>query len=292
MRTPNIFRRWWDRQNERNAIKNDLIAFSKDCLLAVGRHVPDARRPRVRGVWYGDPTHSRIVWTDGAGRKWRWPLFILFSVCQKTPDERDLIIEKSLRNLLSPPPVSQWREPEFRTAEQVAQRLLALFAVVWRADEREDVAVEGIAWAEQNDVIALLSPAEALYLGQAQRPAHQDLVNFSWRAEAIVPLAWALGGMPELPPSCQRADIWAIPLVQVAKAAPADFVANACLRSLDEVADEEHRLQDEHWHVHDAQLRGRPTPAHLDAGVVTERRYALSWMVGYGESWDDVPVNT
>ncbi|WZB73714.1 hypothetical protein WJ972_20260 [Achromobacter insuavis] len=109
-----IFRRWWDRQNERNAIKNDLIAFSKHCLLAVGRHVPDARRPRVRGVWYGDPTHSRIVWTDGAGRQWRWPLFILFSVCQKTPDERDLIP----RNRGAPS--ESMREP----ASEVTQRQL------------------------------------------------------------------------------------------------------------------------------------------------------------------------
>lgn len=118
-----------------------MIAFPKHCLLAVGCHVPDARRLRAREVWYGDPTCSRIAWTDGAGRKWRWP-------------------------------------------------------------------------------------------------------------------------------------------------------PNARLRSLHVVAAEKSRLLDEHWHVHDAQFRGQPVLAHLDAGVVTERRYALSWMVGYGETWDDVPLDT
>lgn len=127
---------------------------------------------------------------------------------------------------------------------------------------------------------------------QAQRPAHEDLVTFSRRAEALFSLLWALGGAPALAPMNRRVDIWAIPLAQRAKESPADFIARAQLRPTGDIADEETRWVDAHWHVTDAYLRGLPCPADLDAGVVLERRYALSWMVGYGETWDQVPVDT
>lgn len=292
MKATHIFCRWWTRQNERADAKKRMIEFSTLCRAAVTRHDPDARRVRVREVRYGDPTRSRILWTDGVGREWRWPLFIPFSVSLKKPGERDSIIERSLQNLLNPPQVSEWHELEFRTAEQVAQRLLALIVVVWRANASEELAQQGISWATEHGIDTFLSPLEQRFVFHAQRPAQQDIVNFGWRAEAMMPLVWALGGMPALPPSHQRADIWKIPLVQQARQLPADFIAHASLRPASEVSDEESRLLDEHWHVRDAQLRDQAIPAGLDAGIVLERRYALSWMVGYGTHWDEVQLDT
>ncbi|MGJ7544114.1 DUF4272 domain-containing protein [Variovorax sp. LT1R16] len=292
MKATDILRRWWSRQNERDAFKNGMIEFSKLCRAAVVRHDPAARCVRVRALWYGDQTRSRILWTDGRGRKWQWNLFIPFSVSLKKAGERDIIIERSLQNLLSPPLESEWHELEFRTAEQVAQRLLALIVVVWRANSSEELAQQGIAWAKEHGIDAFLSPLEQRFVFHAQRPAQPDIVNFGWRAEAMMPLVWALGGIPALPPSHQRADIWRIPLVQQARHSPADLVARARLRPDNEVGDEESRLLSEHWHVVDAQLRGQAVRADLDAGVVLERRYALSWMIGYGKSWDEVPLDT
>lgn len=287
-----MVRRWWARQNERDDFKKRLIEFSKLCGAAVVRQDPEARRVRVRAVRYGDPTRSRILWTDGIGREWRWPLFVPFSVSLKKPGERDLIIERSLQNLLDPLQVSEWHELEFRTAEQVAQRLLALIVVVWRANASEELAKQGIAWAKEHGIDTFLSPLEQRFVFHAQRPDQPDIVNFGWRAEAMGPLVWALGGLPALPPSHQRIDIWKIPLVQQARQSPADLLASVSLRSEGEVGDEENRLLNEHWHVVDARLRGRAVRADLDAGVVLERRHALSWMIGYGKSWDEVPLDT
>ncbi|MDQ0036714.1 hypothetical protein J2W30_004489 [Variovorax boronicumulans] len=42
----------------------------------------------------------------------------------------------------------------------------------------------------------------------------------------------------------------------------------------------------------EGQPRHGATCADLDARVVVERRYALNWMIGYGESWDEVPLDT
>ena len=292
MKATNIFRRWWRQQNEKNTFKKGMIGFSKLCRAAVIRDDPAAINIRVRAIWYGDQTRSRILWTDGMGRKWQWHLFVAFSGALKNPSERDNIIERSLQNLLNPPENSEWNELEFRTAEEVAQRLLALIAVVWRANSNEELAQQGIAWAAKHSIDTFLSPLEQRFVFDAQRPDQSDIVNFGWRAEAMIPLIWALGGIPLLPPSHERADIWRIPLVQQARQSPADFIARARLRPENEVGVEEDRLYNEHWHVVDAQLHRRPVPDSLDAGIVVERRYALSWMIGYGTSWDEVPIDT
>lgn len=291
----NFLRRWWDRQNERDAFKKGMAAFSRHCVAVVKQQVPDATRIRTRAIWYGDQTRARVVWADGTGRTWQWPLFLAFHASLRQPVERDAIVQRSLQAVLNPAPAPDEEEEEGRvprTAPQVAQRVLALIAVVWRANASEEVAQEGIAWARAHGSDAFLSPLEQRFVFHAQRPAQQDIINFGWRAEAMLPMVWALGGMAALPPSHQRADLWKIPLVQQARQSPADFIANARLRSDSEVSDEENRLLDEHWHVRDAQLRRQPVPAGLDAGIVVERRYALSWMVGYGRNWDEVPTDT
>lgn len=291
----NFLRRWWDRQNERDAFKKGMIAFSKHCVAAVKHHVPQATRVRARAIWYGDQTRARVVWTDGSGRTWQWPLYLPFLACRKAPEQREAIIARSLHALLNPPDDTGDEDDEQRvprTAEQVAQRLLALVAVVWRANTREEIAQEGITWAKAHGITAFLSPKEHDFIFHAQRPPQQDITNLGWRAEAMVPMIWALGGLPAMPPSNERSTSWSNPMLRRAMQSPAEFIASAALRPAGAVEDEEGRLLDEHWHVRDAQLRRQPVPPGLDAGIVIERRYALSWMVGYGDNWDDVPTDT
>jgi hypothetical protein len=33
-------------------------------------------------------------------------------------------------------------------------------------------------------------------------------------------------------------------------------------------------------------------PKEINPGVVYERRYGLSWVIGWGEDWDEVPTDT
>jgi len=292
----NILRRWWDRQNERDAVKKGVLALSALCIAEVKRTLPGATRVRARAVWYGDQKEAAIAWTDGDGQKRRWGIYLLYWQCRERPAERDAFIARSLDLFLNPVidvegEESEDEEAPARTAEQVAQRLLALAAVVWRANESEDVAHKGIAWARTHGIDAFFSEAEKAFVVD-QRPPQHDIIQLGWRAEAMLPMIWALGGIDALPPSDERADIWKLPLVRHALQSPADFIAGARLRPADDVRDEEMRLYDEHWHVRDAQLRRQPMPAGLDAGIVMERRYALSWMSGYGKTWDHVPTDT
>lgn len=292
----NFLRQWWDRQNERDAIKKGVLALSEQCVAQVKRTLPGATRVRARAVWYGDQTDAAVAWTDGDGQKHRWGIYQLYWQCRNNPAERDALIARSLELFLNPildieDDEREDEEDTPRTAEQVAQRLLALAAVVWRANESEDIAQKGIAWARAHGIDAFFSDVEKAFVVDSRPPQH-DIIQLGWRAEAMLPMIWALGGIDALPPSHERADIWKLPLVRQALHSPADFIASASLRPNDDVSDEELRLIDQHWHVRDAQLRRQPVPAGLDAGIVMERRYALSWMTGHGESWDDVPTDT
>jgi hypothetical protein len=37
---------------------------------------------------------------------------------------------------------------------------------------------------------------------------------------------------------------------------------------------------------------GDPPIDELNPGIVYERRYGLSWLVGWGDDWDNVPTDT
>lgn len=73
---------------------------------------------------------------------------------------------------------------------------------------------------------------------------------------------------------------------------PAVFLTRATLRPLETLTAAEQDLYHQRWRVRDAQLFGEPMPMELDPGVVRERRYALSWLVGWGSDWDHVPTDT
>jgi hypothetical protein len=176
-----------------------------------------------------------------------------------------------------------------RTARQVAERCLGLMAVVGRSfgaplDETNE-------WVAKHNVTPFLSEAERAYLADAT-PPQQAVVDFGWRAEALAALLWALEGMGSLEPLNVQVDLAAISMFDRATKDPDAFLAAARLRPADMLEEAEANLYHQHWRVRDAQLFGKPTPSELDRDIVYERRHALSWLVGWGTEWDDVPTDT
>ena len=177
-----------------------------------------------------------------------------------------------------------------RTAQEAAQRVLALMAITSRS--HEIVAKQSRSWVEENGIDQYFSEEERSFYYLPEKPSDSDIFNFSWRAEALVSIIWALGGLSEFPSLNQQVDIWAIPSIQVATSSPALFIANAELRPIEAIEEMESKLYHQHWRVRDAQLFRREMPEELNPSVVYERRYGLSWLVGWGEDWDDVPTDT
>ncbi len=100
-----------------------------------------------------------------------------------------------------------------------------------------------------------------------------DKIQFSWRCEAAVILMWALGYLEKLNTPNEQCD--------------------TKIRSEDELLEEFDLIEGIHWDHRDVQLNGKPELKNVDAGVVMERHYALSWLSDtLQDDWDDVSTDT
>jgi hypothetical protein len=184
-----------------------------------------------------------------------------------------------------------------KSAEQTAQRVLALLVAIGKVHDPERC----VAWMKKHNLQQFLSPAEVAFV-QEQTPSDESRVTFSWRAEAMVSLLWALKALRDMPPLNEQFDVFEAEVVRAALKDPLAFVSNARLRNAQEISDMESNLYHQHWRVRDAELVGmgkflEPQPGdppieELNPGIVYERRYGLSWLVGWGDDWDNVPTDT
>ena len=176
-----------------------------------------------------------------------------------------------------------------RSAQEVAERVIALIAVTARV--HKDEAKQTFAKLDKLNLDPLFSTSERIFFF-SEIPSENDLINFSWRSEALASLIWALNGLVVFPPLNEQVSVGELTLVQNALDDPKKFISNARLRPIAEIEAMESDLYHQHWRVRDAQLFNKPMPQELSSSVVYERRYAMSWLIGWGSDWDDVPTDT
>lgn len=182
-----------------------------------------------------------------------------------------------------------------RSVKEVACRILALLGVVGLAIQRD----RATPWIVKNGIDKYFSAKEAAFYSSHSHDEHQ-VVQFSWRGEAVVPMIWALKGLSEMPALTAQFDIFSNDLIRKALRDPVAFIQSAVLRSVDELEAMEEHLYHQHWRVRDRDYgfnNDVPKPDDppidmLDTGIVTERRYGMSWICGHGATWDDVPLDT
>ena len=182
-----------------------------------------------------------------------------------------------------------------RSAGEIAERVLGLIAVIGKVQ----FPSQNAKWIEDNGIDRYLSEAEQEFIGNPS-PEQRDMVNFSWRAEALVPLLWSLHGLEQMPGLHEQFDAFGNAMVRQAIGQTPKFLQQAQRREPDELQEQEQYLYHQHWRVRDRDLgfnndepeEDDPDINSLNTGLVYERRYAMSWVVGYGDSWDDVPTDT
>lgn len=179
--------------------------------------------------------------------------------------------------------------PVHRTAQAVAKRILALIAVVDKAHDPTSPQLE--SWVSQHGISDYFSSGESAFIGVCS-PSQESKERFSWHAECLAPLFWALNQLQEMPPLNVQIEWHSIASLREILKDPNAFVAQAILRSASEIDAAEADLYHQHWRVRDAQLFGKPMPLELDPAIVYYRRYAASWLVGWGKNWDTVPTDT
>jgi hypothetical protein len=157
------------------------------------------------------------------------------------------------------PPDEADEDAEPPTAQRVAQRVLALTAVTARAILEQDVAnpqaqqtyLDLLAWVRDIGIDEEFEPQEREVvhrpLGQLDR---RQQINSTWRLEGLVVLAWALGRF-EIPPHDQLVSL--SPLWRSLGLLDADsagaLLANATIRSREELATLRNRLFALHWRL-------------------------------------------
>ena len=89
-----------------------------------------------------------------------------------------------------------------RSAREVAERVVALLCVVKRAQSwnlPDDELPEIEEWVKRHSLPRYFTEQERAFYNSPEITEH-DAINFSWRAEAVVPLLWALREIDEMPP--------------------------------------------------------------------------------------------
>ncbi|MCB0479597.1 MAG: DUF4272 domain-containing protein [Crocinitomicaceae bacterium] len=183
---------------------------------------------------------------------------------------------------------SEDRERTFRERMEVGKRILALLAVIGKV---HDDNPQFNNWFERNKIEEYLSEKEKT-LWQSENPSKEELIKFSWRAEALTSLLWAAKMIENMPGLNKQYNIFSNPKVLEILKNPESFLNTIELRNEKEIEEMEEELYEQHWRVRDAQLFKKPMPNELAPSIVYERRYGLSWIVGWGEDWDHVPTDT
>lgn len=188
------------------------------------------------------------------------------------------------------PLVEDLNEASFRTPESVARRVIVLYNVTARGFGLDYATV--LYNVKTAGVWENLSPNERIFIEQAH-PSRKQIINATWRVEALWVLLWSLGLIDELAFPTKQAITQFIPRLIPEPGDSLSFIAAALLRNKEAILDETDLIYRLHWAVRDAQLNGEPIPAGIDTDVVQERHHALNWLTCYGyDEWDEVATDT
>jgi hypothetical protein len=192
------------------------------------------------------------------------------------------------------PPLISEPELRLRTAAEVAGRTMALLAVAVRAESlagNDEPLTIDMLQDRLGPAFQYLTPREHAFLHD-EAPSEQEVVQMAWRYECVALLGWAIGLLPALPPPTGICDVPQV-VRTVLNAVSEELPGKVELRSASDILDAldlHYRL---HWITREADLGRREPPAGIVPGVVTERHYALNWLVRFeGADWDDVDTPT
>lgn len=181
-------------------------------------------------------------------------------------------------------------EDEFRSAAAVARRCLVLCSVVAASHDEDRTKI--LSWLKSEGLWDDTSPKERSFL-QSKKPTNKQLINASWRVEALYLLLWALRLIPSLDVGQTPSEQFRLTELLPFMGPTSEFINNSELRGEGEIYELNEKIYEAHWAVRDARINSKSSPKDIDPGVIMERHYGINWLMGYcGQSWDNVTTDT
>jgi hypothetical protein len=201
----------------------------------------------------------------------------------------ELLKKEGVPTIQHLPVIEDSTEAKKRTTDEIAHRAIAVVIAAVKGEGLDQATVDSLVKKYGAD--KFFSPDEAKFIKDAN-PTQQDRINYSWRYECAWVLLWSLGYVDSI---TKPEGICDVPkLVGILRDRDtAQFIKDSKLRPFTEILDQADLIYRYHWAVTEARVKGQPTPAKLEGGVVKERHYVLNWLVGYmDQEWDDISTDT
>jgi hypothetical protein len=138
-------------------------------------------------------------------------------------------------------------DEQIRSADEVVRRCVVLHGIIAAGHgvPRDKIS----AWLRYNGLWYSASPEESAFL-LMESPTRQQMINATWRAEALFPLLWSLDLTPDLPSPQQLCDLELIQRILPPLFDPvADFISSANLRDDSEIYAANEDIFNIHWRI-------------------------------------------
>lgn len=180
--------------------------------------------------------------------------------------------------------------PQFRGAEDIGERVVALYAMAGLANGADRAMLQD--WLRSECAWKFLSAAEQEIL-EADRLDRRLMNELSWKQESLLVLSWCGNLIDELPWPDTEADLRSIfgsipPEIPVQ-----DFIRSSCTRKLDDIVQQLDIYYCLHAALNHPEIwKGAEWRQRPKIEIVLERRQALEWVCNRSVDWDEIYLDT
>jgi len=178
-----------------------------------------------------------------------------------------------------------------KTPQEVAKRAQVLIGVFQAATGRNKDTI--INLLKENQLWSEVSELEKKFLETSDEESKFISMQYSWRAEAVYILLWALNrfDFQEIPKNESNLD-------QISDMVKKDDffkkidVSNAQFRSINEIYNLFNDILKINWEIRDALINKKESPNDYHPSIIYEWHFALNWLTKPDEEWDSITTDT
>lgn len=178
-----------------------------------------------------------------------------------------------------------------RNPREIARRIIVLIGIFQAATGREKTKVVKIL--KDNGFWSDVSDYEKKFLLSSNENNTHEIIQLSWRAEAIYILLWVLHEVEfaEIPGNERNLDQIKTLLKEDEFYLEVDS-KTAELRDPNEIHAMLDKIYQIHWEIRDAQIHQKEIMVPYHPSIIQEWHHSLNWVVKSDEDWDYITTDT